>query len=244
MIYPEDFYNKIICGDSLEIMKQMPNESVDSIITSPAYNLSIRRTFGNTSKWKGKSNNSKLQSVGYDIHNDYMPEPEYIDWQKSILKECFRLIKNDGAIFYNHRWRVQKGLLQQRPEIVEGLPVRQIIIWKKAGGVNFSAGFFLPTYEVIYMITKPKFKLPPKVNHYGDVWAITQEKGSWHPAPFPIEIAKRCVEATSGSIILDPFSGSGTTALAAKMAGKTFIGIDISQDYCNKAVKRINELVV
>lgn len=241
MKFPSDFENKIICGDCLEIMKDIPDKSVDLVVTSPPYNLSIKKTFSKdtTSNWKGKWNNSKIQSTGYDIHNDYMPEDKYIAWQKNVLAECFRLIKKDGAIFYNHKWRVQKGLFQQRPEIVAGLPVRQIIIWKKAGGINFREGFFLPTYEVIYLIAKPDFKLAPKVNRYGDVWSITQERNSWHPAPFPIEIASRCVEATKGNIILDPFMGSGTTALACKNLNKTYIGIDISQNYCDQAEARL-----
>ena len=239
MKYPEDFLNKIICGDCLSIMKDIPDQSIDLVVTSPPYNLNVRKTFNNTKDWKGKWNNSKLQSKGYDLHDDYMPEKEYIPWQQSVLKECFRTIKDTGAIFYNHKWRVQNGLYQQRLEIIDGLPLRQIIIWKKAGGINFNEGYFLPTYEVIYIIAKPKFKLAPKVNRFGDVWEITQEKGSWHPAPFPVELASRCVQATTGSIILDPFMGSGTVAVAAKQHGKSYIGIDISADYCKQAESRL-----
>lgn len=239
MKYPKDYVNKIICGDCVSVMKDMPDQSVDLVVTSPPYNLNIRKTFNNTKEWKGKWNSSKLQSKGYDTHNDYMPEPKYIAWQKEVLAECFRVIKDTGAIFYNHKWRVQNGLYQQRPEIIEGLPLRQIIIWKKAGGINFNEGYFLPTYEVIYLIAKPKFKLAPKANRFGDVWEITQEKGSWHPAPFPVELASRCVQSTTGNIILDPFVGSGTVAVAAKQHGKSYIGIDISQDYCDKAVERL-----
>lgn len=235
----KDYSNKIICGDSLEVMKQMPDECLDGVITSPPYNLHIRKTFGNTQNWDAKWNNSKLQSEGYDQYDDYMPEDEYIDWQKQILQECYRLIKDTGCIFYNHKWRVQNGLLQQRLDIIKDLPLRQIIIWKKAGGVNFNEGYFLPTYELIYLITKPQFKLPAKVNAYGDVWEIMQEKGSWHPAPFPEELAARCVQAIKGSTILDPFMGSGTVGIACKQQGKNYIGIDISQDYCDKAQKRI-----
>ena len=240
MQYPVDFHNKIICGDCLQVMQEMPDQSIDLVVTSPPYNLSIRKTFGNTENWKGKWNKSKLQSQGYDQHDDYMPEDKYIAWQKKILAECFRLIKDDGAIFYNHKWRVQNGLFQQRPEITEGLPLRQIIIWRKAGGINFNEGYFLPTYEVIYLIAKPKFKLAPKANRYGDVWEITQEKGSWHPAPFPEELATRAVSSTLGQVILDPFIGSGTVAVAAKKLAKTYIGIDISQDYCTKAETRVS----
>ncbi len=244
MIFPEDFINKIICGDSLQIMKNMPNECIDLVITSPPFNMSLRKTFGNTKNWKGKTNNSKLQSQGYDIHNDYMPEDKYIVWQKDILKECLRLIKKDGAILYNHRWRVQNRLLQQRSELMEGLPLRQIIIWQKSGGFNFAETHLLPTYEIIYLIAKHDFKLAPKTNVYGDVWKIHQETKSWHPAAFPIELAKRCCELSTGNIILDCFSGSGTTAVAAKMLGKNYIGIDLSQNYCDKAEQRLKDLAV
>lgn len=239
MIFPQDFLNKIICGDALEVMQQMPNQCVDLVCTSPPYNLNIRKTFGNTQNWKGKANNLKLQSQGYDQHKDNMPEEKYIVWQNSILKECYRLLKDDGAIFYNHKWRVQHGLYQQRLEIIEGLPLRQIIIWKKAGGINFNEGYFLPTFEVIYLIAKPAFTLAPKANRFGDVWEITQEKGSWHPAPFPIEIANRCIQASKGQVIFDPFVGSGTVGVAAKQLGRDYIGIDISSDYCQKAEQRI-----
>jgi len=243
MIFPQDFENKIICGDCLEVMKEIPDESIDLVVTSPPYNLGIRKTFGNTQNWKGKWNKSKLQSVGYDQHNDYMPEDQYIAWQQKVLAESFRTLKKTGAIFYNHKWRVQKGIFQQRTDIIKGLPLRQIIIWKKAGGINFNEGYFLPTYEVIYLLAKPDFKLAPKVNRYGDVWEITQERDSWHPAPFPLELASRCVESTVGSLVLDPFIGSGTVALACKKLNKKYIGIDISQEYCTKAEERISSVV-
>jgi len=79
-----------------------------------------------------------------------------------------RLIKPDGAIFYNHQWRVQAGLLQDRQDIVSDFPVRQVIIWRRKGDINFNPGYFLPTYEVIYLIAKPDFKLAPNANRHGD----------------------------------------------------------------------------
>lgn len=245
MIDLSQWLDKITCGDCLQVMRQMQDQCLDLVITSPPYNLAVQKTHGKetTKNWKGKQNNSKLQATGYDAHDDYMPDSEYIAWQKKVLAECLRLIKDTGAIFYNHKWRVQKGLFQQRLEIIDGLPLRQIIIWKKAGGINFNEGYFLPTYEVIYLIAKPNFKLAPTVNRYGDVWDITQQKKSWHPAPFPLEIASRCAEATTGNLILDPFMGSGTTAIACKKLGKQFIGIDVSPTYCAKAEARLTNYI-
>ncbi len=243
MNFPQDFINKIICGDCIEVMQQIPDQSLDLVITSPPYNLNIRKTFGNTESWSGKWNKSKLQSEGYDTIKDNMPEDKYIKWQNKVLKECFRLLKDDGAIFYNHKWRVQKGIFQQRLEIIAGLPLRQIIIWKKSGGINFNEGYFLPTYEVIYLIAKPNFKLAPKSNRFGDVWEITQERGSWHPAPFPEELASKCIQSSTGNLILDPFVGSGTVPVACKKLGRDYIGIDISLPYCTKAQQRIGSIV-
>lgn len=240
MIYPDDFINKIINDDCMTVLKQIPDQSIDLVVTSPPYNLHIRKTFNNTENWKGKWNKSKLQSEGYDSHNDYMPEDKYCEWQHNVLLECFRVIKDDGAIFYNHKWRVQNGLFQMRPSIVEGLPVRQIIIWKKFGGINFNEGYFLPTYEIIYMIAKPKFKLLPKANAATDVWEIRQEIGSWHPAPFPEKLAERCITSTNCTTVLDPFMGSGTVAVVCKKHNKNYIGMEISKAYCDKIEERIS----
>lgn len=151
----------------------------------------------------------------------------------------FRLLKNDGAIFYNHKWRVQNGLMQDRNDIIRDLPVRQIIIWKRKGGINFNPGYFLPTYEVIYLIPKPKFKLVPKANAHGDVWEFTQEMNNDHPAPFPVALIDRIISSTNAKIILDPFMGSGTTAIVAMGLKRNYIGIELSPDYCKMAEQRI-----
>ena len=151
----------------------------------------------------------------------------------------FRLIKEDGAIFYNHKWRVQGGLLQDRAGIVSGFPVRQIIIWKRKGGINFNPGYFLPTYEVIYLIAKPKFKLAPKANAYGDVWEFKQEMKNGHPAPFPVALIDRIITSTTAKLILDPFMGSGTTGVACKNLHRNFIGIEKDEKYFEIAKNRI-----
>ena len=216
MIFPEDFVNKIICGDCLSVMKQMPDECLDLVVTSPPYNLKNSTGNGMKDGRGGKWKNAALVN-GYSHHNDNMPHEEYVQWQRDCLWEMFRLIKNDGAIFYNHKWRVQGGLLQDRQDIVSEFPVRQIIIWRRKGGINFNPGYFLPTYEVIYLIAKPEFKLAPKANAYGDIWEFTQEMNNIHPAPFPVALINRIISSTLAQLILDPFSGSGTTANGLKL---------------------------
>ena len=239
----EEFLDKFIVGNSVDVMKSLPSESIDVVVTSPPYNLKNSTGNGMKDGRGGKWANASLMQ-GYSDHPDDLPHEDYVAWQRESLKEMYRLIKPDGAIFYNHKWRVQAGLLQDRADIVEGFPVRQIIIWRRSGGINFNPGYFLPTFEVIYLIAKPKFKLTPKANAHGDVWEFSQEFKNSHPAPFPLDFAKRCVASAPGDIVLDPFMGSGTTALAARQLGKKFIGIDISDEYSQTAQARLDDYEV
>ena len=203
--------NSIILGDSLEVMKKLPKGSVDLIITSPPYNLDEELDYG-----------------------------EYVKWQRANLRQMMRLLTDDGAIFYSQIWRVQKGLIQNRNEIVKGFPVRQVIVWQKAGGVNFNPGYFLPTYEVIYLIAKPDFCLAFGANGLGDVWKIAQERRNPHPNPQPVELTDRIVSSTSAKMVLDPFAGSGTAAISALHYKRDYILIDNSPKYCEMAEKRID----
>lgn len=235
-----EWINKIHHGDCVQLMNEMPAGSVDVIVTSPPYNIKNSTGNGLKNGSGGKWPQAGLIN-GYADHDDSMPHSEYVTWQRGCLQAMMRVLREDGAIFYNHKWRIQRGKLQDRSDIVAGFPVRQIIIWQRNGGINFNAGYFLPTYEVIYLIAKPRFRLAPKANAQGDVWHIPQEARNQHPAPFPVELAQRCIEAAPGNVVLDPMMGSGTTAIAAELAGKSWIGMEISETYCRMANERINE---
>ena len=101
----------------------------------------------------------------------------------------------------------------------------------------------MPTYEVIYLIAKNNLKLVSKANAHGDVWEFTQDMNNPHPAPFPVALIERIVSSTNAQTILDPFMGSGTTAVVAKALGRKFIGIDISPKYCEMAEERLGRNV-
>ena len=241
----KQWLGKVHPGDAVETPNRMPVESVDAVVTSPPY--TIKNATGNDfkdgrgGKWPGVA----LQA-GYSNQDDNMPHEEYVAWQRKCLTAMMRVLRNDGAIFYNYKWRVQDGLLQDRSDIVAGFPVRQILIWQQAGGINVNPGYFLPNYEVIYLICKPRFRLAKKANAIGCVWPISPESKNPHPAPFPVELAQRCIESTTGRIVLDPFMGSGTTALAANAVERQWIGVELSEAYCNLARERIagNERLV
>ena len=236
----EEYLNKIINADCMDVLRKLPDNSIDLVVTSPPYNLKNSTGNGMKDGRGGKWANAALID-GYENYDDCMPNDEYAKWQHEVLMELVRVIKDDGAIFYNHKWRVQAGLMQDRRDIVYDVPLRQIIIWKRKGGINFNSGYFLPTYEVIYLIAKKDFKLAPHMNSYGDVWEIMQEQRNDHPAPFPVELIDRIVSSTTGQIVLDPFMGSGTTAVVAAGLGRDFIGIEKSAKYCEAAMERLEK---
>jgi modification methylase len=99
----------------------------------------------------------------------------------------------------------------------------------------------LPTYEVIYLIAKPNFRLAPKANAFGDVWEFKQEMKNPHPAPFPVALIDRIISSTYAKTVLDPFMGSGTTAIAALMNNIEYLGIELSPEYIEMAEKRISD---
>jgi site-specific DNA-methyltransferase (adenine-specific) len=230
---PCSFLNRIICSDVMVGLRALPDGAADIAVTSPPYNLK------NSTGGGAKRDKTRKISGGYDGHSDAMPHKEYVEWQRSILSELMRVTADDGAIFYNHKWRVQDGLLQDRQDIVSGFPVRQIIIWRRRGGFNYNPGYFLPTYEVIYLIAKRDFKLASKASGNSDIWEICQDSRNPHPAPFPEELAAKAIASTNAKVVLDPFMGSGTTATAAQSLHRDFIGIEQSPEYCEMASLRI-----
>ena len=151
-----------------------------------------------------------------------------------------RLLRPDGVIFYNHTWRVQKGLLRDRQDIVAGFPVHQIIIWHRSRGINFNPGYFLPNYGVIYLIAKPDFVPAPGAHGQGCVWRIGQRVNIPHPAPLPPELVDNCLNAIGDGPVLDPFIGSGTTGVVAEERGMDWLEIDITQSYLDTAARRIS----
>lgn len=232
--------NKIYHENCLDTMARMAAGDIPLIITSPPYNLKnstgngLSRGKTNSGKWR----NAKLKD-GYDTHSDNMPHEEYVKWQRKCLSEMFRIIPEYGAIFYNHKWRVQGGVLQDRSDILDGFPVRQVIIWNRKSGFNFNDSYFVPTYEVIYLIAKPKFRLAKGANSFGDVWEFKQEQNNAHPAPFPVHLPDRIIKATKPDFVYDPFSGSGTTAIACINNGVPYLGSEISEEYVLKSIRRI-----
>lgn len=218
---------------------------VDLVVTSPPYNLGVStggglKGAGKTALWK-KSLRGGL-AEGYETYDDALPRDEYVAWQKHCLTLMWGALTERGAIFYNHKPRVQAGLLQTPLELNPGLPIRQIIIWSRAAGINFATTHFQPRHEWIVVMAREGFRLASQtVSGLGDVWAMEPEYKSPHPASFPISLPLRAISSTDAKLILDPFMGSGTTGVAAMQHQRKFIGIEREVKYFDIACRRIDD---
>lgn len=227
---------------------------VDLVFTSPPYNLGVSagggfghytddagmRARGGGGKWTGCA-----LANGYDGHHDAMPQAEYDDWQRECLSLMWDALGPAGAIFYNHKPRVQARTLWNPLDLNPGLPVRQIITWVRSGGINFAPTHYLPTYEWIIVYAKADWRLKSKgASGVGDVWKVAQETGTPHPCPFPVGLPARAIESAGFSVVCDPFMGIGSTMRAAMDAGVCGIGIEKSEAYCEVAATRLAQGVL
>lgn len=248
--YYSDELVTLYLGDCLDVLPEISD--VDLIVTSPPYNLGVSEGggFGRYEASPKRGGKRKWHGVGgagivYSDHADTMPYAEYRDWSRSVLSACWAALSDVGAIFYNHKPRVQASTLWLPLDLNPGLPLRQIITWTRAGGINFSPTHYVPTYEWICVFAKPDWRLKSQAaSGVGDVWRIVQDSNNAHPAPFPIGLPNRAIETTAPQLVLDPFSGSGTTLRAAKDAGVRAIGIEKSERYCEMTVKRLAQDVL
>ena len=232
--------NTIMCGDTLDVLRNLPDNSVGVGVTSPPYN-----------KLLGKNKGWLVGSVVYDTYVDYLPEGEYQKNQIDVLNELFRVTKEGGSFFYNHKVRWDKGKMLHPMEWLSktNWTIRQEIIWDRGIAANIRGWRFWQVEERIYWLYKPVGKnligkeLESKDALLTSIWRIRPETANRHPAPFPIELPLRCLlsVAAPNDIVIDPYCGSGTTLVAAKKLGLPYLGIDVSKSYVEIAKKRLED---
>ena len=236
-------------ADNREVFSALEPASFDLVITSPPYNLG-GAPWPHLGNWKpgdGAGGRSKWRNgsdagagIQYGAHDDAMPWQEYVSWQRETLTTLWRLITERGAIYYNHKPRVVGARVWLPLELNPDLPLRQIVVWRRAGGMNFNPTCYLPMHEWVMVFAKPAFRLRSKgASGAGDVWDIAQESNTPHPAPFPIRLPMTAIETTDARRVLDPYCGWGTTLVAAKQRRIQAVGIDKDERNCELAARRL-----
>ena len=245
-------------GDCLEVMRSMPDKSVDAVITSPPY----------------------FNAKDYSHWNTYQ---EYLDFLDSLFNSLPRICENPSILAINLSCVIEPREKRSKESIRFPIPFDAVnlatkngwkfqddIVWKKPDGASSRARTFgnhrrpiaykpftVTEYILIfkwgdklldYAIRKHSKEqiqqsLVPDGYERTNVWEINPETKSEHPAPYPLTLAKKLTEYYSfvGDTILDPFMGSGTTGVACVQTGRNFIGIEIDPTYFAIAEKRIAE---
>ncbi len=245
-----DFINKITCQDCLEGMKQLEDNSVDSIITDPPYNT------GMDSKITSSENHPTVRFKNdakkpwlFGFFNDNLSKEDYKKLVVNCCNEFYRILKNDKAGYIYINWKMLGLWLDCLKQ--SGFKIKNVIVWDKVvHGLNYQN--YAYTYELIIFFVKGNFfpnnkrEEDKRKQYYKDVWNIQRkidsstEEGHHETQKLIKVIELPIVHSTEkGDLVLDPFIGSGTTAVACKQLGRNFIGFEISQDYCKIAEKRL-----
>lgn len=254
--YKKDKF-ELYLGDSFKLLKQFPDESFDMIFSDPPYNLSN----GGFTVHAGKR--VSVNKGNWDKSNGF--EDDY-QFHYSWLSECKRLLKPNGTLWVSGTYHsiYQCGHALQSL----GYHILNDIAWfKPNASPNLSGRYFTASHETLIWARKskeakhyfnykfmregswPKDFLKNPGKQMRSVWAIgtprTEEKKfGKHPTQKPIELLKRIVLASTepGAKILDPFTGSSTTGIAAYEYGREFVGIDNEKKYLDLSIKRFKEL--
>lgn len=231
---------EIFNADCREVLPLFADNSVEIVVTSPPYNL-VR-------EWSGGGPNSKMKGLERryeEWYADSMPEPEYQETQKQIIRECLRIAAS--SVFYNHKIRYalsRRGEIYHPLDWLREFPIWCEIIWDRCGAQGGNSGRFLIADERIYQLgTQRKWN---GALTFTTVWRIPPDRVAGHVCAFPEELASRCIVTTTDAddVVLDPFMGSGTTLRAAKDLGRKAIGIEIEEKYCEIAANRLRQEVL
>jgi modification methylase len=231
--YYDDGTCQIFLGDCQEVLPELA--SVDLVVTSPPYNMGPQ---------SGAYANMR---DGYHSHSDNLPDHIYVAWQREILAALWHVVAPHGAIFYNHKPLIRDGtVLLPTRYVPDHVLLRQVIVWYRRVGMNWSPRHFCPQHEWVLLLAHKAFCLTSrKASVAGDVWSLAiDQSGEGHPCAFPVSLPTKAIAATEAKVILDPFMGSGTTLRAAKNLGRKAIGIEIEEKYCEIAARRLGQEVL
>lgn len=244
MSLPEPYYDAhgvtLYLGDSFELLGAMRANSIDCVVTSPPYNQFIDRLSG------GGMHKRLAESFAARSYPDALNEREYQGQQLRMLDELGRLIRPTGSVFYNHKPRWRDGVMIHPLDWVGRcrLKLRQEIVWAKNGAIALNARMFGPSDERVYWLVDPSGRHKWDQSQVGHltVWKLCKVGGhAKHACPFPEEIPRRAIAATTdvGDVVLDPYAGTGTTIAVAMRMGRRAIGVERDERFAEAAAERV-----
>lgn len=212
--------NRIYKGDCLRLLKYLPDNVVDAVITDPLYGIDFNR--------------NKFDP----IQNDKKP---FIWW----IYDAYRILKDDGCMICFCRWDVQEQFRYAME--IAGFEVKSQIIWDRViHGIGNLQSAFAPQHDTIWFAVKKSFCFqngrPHSVVRSQRVNTETQK----HPNEKPLDLMRHLIEKTTdkGDLVVDPFCGSGSTCVAAKQIGRDYIGFEIEDHYCQIAKDRLSQKIL
>lgn len=248
--------NKIYNEDCFDTMKRLTSQ-IDIILTSPPYNMTHRKG--------GISDTGR-----YDVYKDWLTEADYLDFTKNLFVEFNKVLKSNKLVLYNFGYSIENPSLPYKLvaflEHNTAFTLVDTIIWKKKSGLPFPANKrrLSRNWEYIFVFCRKNevetfdvFKGVSSIsektgqvyykNHYNFIEARNNDGVCpFNQATFSSELCESLLRlyTTEGQTVYDPFMGSGTTAVACKKLGLNYIGSEISENQCEWAENRLNEVAV
>lgn len=251
-----NYNNNILCGDSMEELKKLPDECVDLIFADPPYNMQLDNTL---IRYEG----TEFDGVNKDKWDKFESLEEYSNFCIEWIKECKRVMKKNASMWiigsFQNIFKIG-SILQDL-----GFWIINDVIWSKPNPVpNFSGTRFTNAHETLLWVVKdkrakPTFNYKTMKDYNGgkqmkSVWDIplctgnerlkNEDGKKLHSTQKPEELLKRVILSTSkeGDLVLDPFFGTGTTGAVAKKYGRNYLGIEMDINYVKAAEKRIKQI--
>lgn len=249
-------YDYIKQGDCLELMKELSENAVDIVLTSPPYN---------TGRNSGSMDNHEKR---YDIYLENRDTQEYINWTLDLFNEFDRLLKKDGCILYNMSYgnENQNQMWLTISDVIRktNFEIADCIIWKKKSALpnNVSPNKLTRICEYVFVFCRKNeyktFKCNKKVksqsktgqNYYENIYNFIDAKNNdgsnpYNKATFSTEFVEKLLDiysTTSEDIVLDPFMGTGTTALGCINRNRHYIGFELSETQVDYSLQRIESI--
>lgn len=233
-------------GDCLEKMKEIPDNSVDLVLTSPPYNMNLRIRNG---KYCSRQIVKEI-STKYESFDDNLPMGDYFEFNKSALNECLRVA---DLVFFNVQILTgnKPALFRLMGEFSE--KIKEFIVWDKCNAQPaIGQNVMNSQFEVLLVLqnSAPESR-SFKTGQFdrgtlSNVWNIKRGKkiDKTHGAVFPLELAEKVISnfTEEGDTVLDPFLGTGTSGVAASNLGRKFIGIELDEKYYEIAQNRMSDV--